>query len=149
MLNPRSSVEIHLYKPAVFVPRSVIMLKKIMPLLPVLLLAGCTTATFSRLTPNQQPRNANNLYPVEVAFDSNRQALRWDSIKPYVIVGDQAYLMRPMPYLSNRWETLVPVPAGQKSLHYQYKLDWQYNAIPEPRNDSVISPQQTLTIMDR
>ena len=119
-----------------------------LPWLLAALLAGCA-GKLTNLTPQYQVRNANGLYPVAVALQTRQQSLRWDSIKPYVIVGDQAYLMRPMPYLSNRWETLVPVPAGQKSLHYQYKLDWQYNAIPEPRNDSVISPQQTLTIMDR
>ena len=50
------------------------MLKKFLLLLPVLLVAGCTTGQFTRLTPNLQPRNANNLYPVEVAFDSHQQA---------------------------------------------------------------------------
>ena len=57
-------------------------LKKFLPLLPVLLLAGCATSTFTRVTPQEQPRNANNLYPVEVVFNSNQQSLRWDSLKP-------------------------------------------------------------------
>ncbi len=43
-------------------------------------------ATFTRMTPSEQPRNANNLYPVEVAFNSPQQSLRWDSLKPYVLV---------------------------------------------------------------
>ncbi len=71
------------------------MLKRFLPLLPVLLLAGCTTPTFTRLTPGQQPRNADNLYPVETAFDSKQESLRWDSIKAYVIVNGQALPMRP------------------------------------------------------
>ena len=46
---------------------AMIMLKKFLAVLPVLLLTGCAT-TFTRLTPLEQPRNPNNLYPVEVAF---------------------------------------------------------------------------------
>ena len=88
-----------------------IMLKRILPLLPVLLLAGCTTATFTRLTPNSQPRNANNLYPVEVTFDSTQQSLREDSIQPYVLVNGQPLPLRPVPLVKNRWEGVVPVPA--------------------------------------
>jgi hypothetical protein len=149
MLNLRSSVEIHLYKPAVFVPRCVIMLKKILTLLPVLLLAGCTTATFSRLTPNQQPRNANNLYPVEVAFDSNRQALRWDSIKPYVIVNGEPLPLRPVPMVANRWEGLVPVPPTANSVSYRFKFDYLYNNFgSEPKPNSEASKNFTLKIVD-
>ena len=73
------------------------MLKKFLPLLPVLLLAGCATATFTRLTPGEQPRNAINHYAVETAFDSQQQSLRADSIKAYVLVNGQALPLRPVP----------------------------------------------------
>lgn len=118
------------------------------PLLLAVLLTGCT-GKLTNLTPQYQTRNANGLYPVAVAFQTRQQSLRWDSIKPYVMVGDQAYLMRKMPYMSNRWETLVPVAAGQNTLDYRYKLDWQYNAIPVPQNDSLISAPQTLHIIEQ
>ena len=92
------------------------MLKKFLPLLvlPALLLAGCTTAQFTRLTPLQQPRNTNNVYAVEVAFNSSQQSLRWDSIKPYVLVNGQQLPMRQVLGMENRWEGLVPVPPDGK-----------------------------------
>jgi hypothetical protein len=116
------------------------------PLLLTVLLAGCT-GTLTNLTPNYQTRNASGLYPVAVAFHTRQQSLRWESIKPAVVVGDEVYPMRLMPYMTNRWETLVPVPAGTSELHYRYKLDWQYNAIPVPQNDSMLSAPQTLQIV--
>jgi hypothetical protein len=60
--------------------------KKFLPLVPVLLLTGCA-GTFTRLTPLQQPRNANNLYPVEAVFNSSQQSLRWDSVQAFVLVN--------------------------------------------------------------
>ena len=71
------------------------MLKRFLPVLFVpLLLAGCAT-TFTNLTPQHQIRNANNLYPVEVALDTRQQTLRWESIKPQIVVGEEFYSMRP------------------------------------------------------
>jgi len=70
--------------------------KKFLPLLLVLLLTGCAS-TFTRLTPLQQPRNANNLYPVEVIFSSTQQSLRWDSIKAYVLVNGNCIRCGPCP----------------------------------------------------
>ena len=74
---------------------TVIMLKKFLPFLPVLLLAGCDHRHVHAHDAGQQPRNANNLYPVEVAFNSGQQSLRWDSIKPYVIVNGQPLAAAP------------------------------------------------------
>ena len=126
------------------------MLKKFLLLLPVLLVAGCTTGQFTRLTPNLQPRNANNLYPVEVAFDSHQQALRWDSIKPYVIVNGQPVPLRPVPMVKNRWEGLVSVPAGTSSVDYRFKFDYlvnQFGTKPQPNSEA--SKNFTLKIVDR
>jgi len=64
--------------------------KKFLPLLPLLLMTGCA-ATFTRVTPLQQPRNPNNLYPVEVIFNSSQQSMRRDSLKPYVLVNGDLY----------------------------------------------------------
>ncbi|MEY4916417.1 MAG: hypothetical protein RL616_330 [Verrucomicrobiota bacterium] len=125
------------------------MLKKILMLLPVLLLAGCTTGQFTRLTPNQQLRNANNLYPVEVAFNSDQQALRWESIKPYVIVNGQPSPLRPVPLVRNRWEGLVQVPAGASSVDYKFKFDYLYNnfgTAPQPNSEA--SKTFTLKIVE-
>jgi hypothetical protein len=121
---------------------------KFSPVLLALLVAGCSN-TLTNLTPKYQLRNANGLYPVAVSLTTRQQSMRWQSIKPYVMVDDHAYLMRPMPYMSNRWETLVPVPPDASLVHYTYKVDFQYNAIPEPQNDSLLSGPQTLRIIDR
>ena len=125
------------------------MLKKFLPLLPVLLLAGCTTATFTRLTPGEQPRNANNLYPIEVAFDSQQQSLRWDSIQPFVLVNKgQPVPMRPVPLVKNRWEGLVPVPPGVSAVNYRFKFDYLYNNFGStPKPNSVSSKIYTLKVV--
>jgi len=126
------------------------MMKRFLPLLLApLLLAGCAT-TFTNLTPQQQVRNANNLYPVEVAFTTRQQSLRWESIQPYVNVGSEFYPMRQTLRMSNRWEGLVPVPAGKSMVQYRYKFEFKYNAMGlPPQNDSAISPEYTLRLVDQ
>ena len=126
------------------------MLKKFLPLLPVLLLAGCTTVTFTRLTPGQQLRNADNLYPVETALDSRQQSLRWDSIKAFVIVNGQPSPMRPVPMVKNRWEGLVRVPPGATTVNYRFKFDFLYNNFgTAPKPNSVASKVYTLKVVDQ
>lgn len=112
-----------------------------------LLLAGCA-GTLTNLTPQVQPRNADNLYPVEVAFASRQQALRWNSIRPQIMVGTEFYKMRPTPLMTNRWEGLLPVPSGTSIIHYRYKFDFEYNAMGAPKTDSALSPEYTLRITD-
>ena len=124
------------------------MLKKLLSLsvLP-LLLAGCT-ATFTNLTPKQQLRNANGLYPVEVAFNSRQQSLRWDSIHPQIIVGSEVYPMKPTLVISNRWEGLVPVPAGVNAVKYRYKFDYLQNEFGPPSQNSASSQNYVLRILE-
>lgn len=120
--------------------------KKFLPVLPALLLTGCA-ATFTNLTPLEQTRNANNLYPVEVAFNSQQQSLRWESLHPYVLVNGRLYDMRQTPLMTNRWEGFVPVPAGDNTVGYRYKFDYLYNNIgTPPKPDSAYSPQYKLQI---
>jgi uncharacterized protein YceK len=122
--------------------------KILLLLLTPLLLAGC--GTFTNLTPQRQTRNANNLYPVEVAFNTRQQTLRWDSIRPFVIVGTESYPMRQTLMMKNRWEGLAPVPAGAKTISYRYKFEFKYNVVGnQPQDDSLISPPYTLQILDR
>ncbi len=113
-----------------------------------LLLAGCTS-TFTNLTPQQQPRNPNNLYPVEVALASRQQSLRWTSIRPQIVVGTEYYPMRVTPLMTNRWEGLVPVPPGKDSVTYRYKFDFDYNALGKPKSDSALSPEYTLRVSEK
>jgi hypothetical protein len=124
-------------------------LKKFLPLLPVLLLTGCSTM-FTRLTPLEQPRNANNQYPVEVQFNSTQQSLRWDSLKPYVLVKGELYPLRPEEMVQNRWEGFVPVPPGVNTVSYRFKFDYLYNNFgTSPKPNSAWSPQYQLKIIDR
>jgi hypothetical protein len=137
-----------LYKPALFCEVVRMNWKKFLPLLPVLLLTGCATS-FTRVTPLQQPRNANNLYPVEVIFDSTQQSLRWDSIKPFVLANGELYPLRPVPVVNNRWEGFVPVPPTASSVTYRFKFDYLYNNIgTEPKPSSAVSPQYNLKIVE-
>ncbi len=124
------------------------MLKKFLPLLLTpLLLSGCATS-FTNLTPLQQPRNPNNFYPVEVALASRQQTMRWDSIRPQIMVGDKFYPMHPTSLMTNRWEGLLPVPSDAEMVHYRYKFDYDYNSMGKPRQDSSMSPEYTLRIVN-
>jgi hypothetical protein len=125
------------------------MSKKILSLLFLPLLMGGCASTFTNLTPKQQVANANNLYPVEVAFNSRQQVLRWDSIHPQIVVGSEFYPMRLTPLMNNRWEGLVPVPAGTSIIHYRYKFDFLINAFGPPQPDSAISQEYTLKILEK
>ena len=130
-------------------PTCVIMLKKFLAVLPLVLLTGCAT-TFTRLTPLEQPRNSNNLYPVEVVFNSSQQSLRWDSVQPYVLVNGALFPMHQVPMMQNRWEGFVLVPAGANSVSYRFKFDYTYNAFGQPpKPDSAFSPVYKLTIIDQ
>jgi hypothetical protein len=125
------------------------MWKKFLPILPVLLMTGCA-ATFTRLTPLEQPRNANNLYPVEVQFTSPQQSLRHDSLKPYVVVNGEPYPLRPVQRVQNRWEGFVPVPAGANTATFRFKFDYLYNNMgTEPKPNSALSPEYQLKIVNQ
>jgi hypothetical protein len=125
------------------------MVKKLLPLLlATLVLAGCQ-ATFTNLTPQHQVRNANNLYPVEVALATRQQTLRWDTIHPQIMVGTEFYPMKPTPLMTNRWEGLVPVPAGANMVRYRYKFDYSYATMGMPRSDSALSPEYRLKVLDK
>jgi hypothetical protein len=123
-------------------------IRKFFPLvlLPVLF-AGCSSIT--NLTPQQQTRNATGLYPVEVALASRQQTLRWETIKPSVVVGVDFYPMRPTSLMKNRWETLVPVPATTNVVYYKFKFDFQYNSMGHRGQDSKLSGEYKLTILDK
>lgn len=114
-----------------------------------LLLTGCE-ATLTNLTPQRQVRNADNLYRVEVSLTSHQQSLRWETLHPQILVGNDFYEMRPTPLMTNRWEGLIPVPPGTSVVRYRYKFDYQYNAIgTAPQSDSAISKEYTLHILDQ
>lgn len=111
-----------------------------------LLLVGCATNSITNLTPGQQPRNETGLYPVEAVWKSSQKSVVTESIKPYVVVGLEAYPMRPTPLLQNRWETLVPIPLDKSHIYYQFKFDYEYKGMPARRSDSLLSPEYRLDI---
>jgi hypothetical protein len=143
------SLEIKLYKMAGLCEAETMICKKFLLALPALLLTGCA-ATFTRLTPLEQPRNPNNLYPVEVSFHSSQQSLRWDSLKPYVLVNGELYPLRPVQMVQNRWEGFVPVPAGTNAAGFRFKFDYLYNNFDSPpKPNSAWSPEYQLRIIDQ
>jgi hypothetical protein len=114
-----------------------------------LLLAGCSTA-ITNLTPAMETRNADGSYRVEAALNSSEQTMRWNSIKPTVLVGKDVYTMQSTTLMTNRWETLVPAIAGTKIIYYRFKFDYNYNAWGSaPKMDSKLSPIYRLEITDK
>jgi hypothetical protein len=67
-----------------------------------------------------------------------------------VVVHGQEFPMRPVPIVQNRWEGLVPVPAGENSVTYRFKFDFLYNSFGKnPQPDSSWSPVYSLKILDQ
>jgi hypothetical protein len=112
-----------------------------------LLLAGCATQ-LTNLTPQLRTRNADNQYLVEASFNSRQQTVRWQSIRPQIVVGTDLYPMRPTPLMTNRWEGYLPVPRGTSQVRYHYKFDFEYNKMGKPGSDTALSPEYILRIQD-
>lgn len=123
------------------------MLKKTLPFLLLPLLAGCA-AQFTNLAPSQTVRNSNNLYPVEVEFNSQQTALRWDTIKPTVVVSGQSFDMRPTMMMTNRWEGMVPIPADANAVQYHYRFDYDISGFGKLQPDSAVSKEYSLKIRE-
>ncbi len=123
--------------------------KKILPLflLPGLLV-GCATDTITNLTPSRLPRKDNGQYPFAVEWNSRQQSLIRDSIKAYVVVGLDQYPMQRTPMLTNRWETLVPVPQDKNVVTYRYKFDYEFRGFPTHQLDSKLSRYYQLFILN-
>src|SRR5205814_155949 len=125
-------------------------LKKILPLfLLPLFLDGCATNFITNLTPSRLPRKDNGQYSLSVEWESRQQSLIRDSIKAYVVIGLDQYPMQRTPMLTNRWETLVPVPADKDVVTYRYKFDYEYRGFPARERDSKLSKYYQLFILDK
>lgn len=113
-----------------------------------LLWAGCGT-TITNLTPRQQPRTPDNLYPFEVAFDTDQGTVQKATLKPFVMIGTDLYPMQPVEKIQNRWEALVPIPRGTNLVYYRYKFDYRYNRIPTVSESSRLSPTYQMELVGR
>lgn len=114
------------------------------------LLAGCgTTSTVTNLSPRTQLRNAQGLYPVEIEFRSNMQALKKETLKPYLQVGENSYPMRRTQRMEQRWETLLPIPATTNQVVYRVKVDFEYNAFQGAKPESVLSAPYELQVREK
>jgi hypothetical protein len=114
-----------------------------------LVVGGCASSSVTNLTTTRQPRNASGLYPVEFVWDSREQTIIPTSIKPYVVVGHDFYPMRPALNITNRWETVIPVPPDKASVFYHFKVDFEYRTFGKPEKSSKLSPSYRLDITDR
>lgn len=108
--------------------------------------AGCTTTSITNLTPADFPRSNSGLYRVEAAWQSNQKSIREGTVDPVVIVGDTQFPMQPVPFAEGRYETLVPVGPDEDSVFYQFKFNFTYDAVPQPRANSKRSEQFRLDI---
>lgn len=91
-------------------------------------LVGCVTNTVTNLTATTQARDPKGMYRVEYQWDSTQQTVRPGSIKPYVVVGQEEYEMKPVMKMDNRWEAWIPVPPNRNSVDYQFKVNYEYSA---------------------
>jgi len=119
------------------------------PLLLSWMLVGCGTTAITNLTPSRLTRKDNGQYPFAVEWNSRQQSLVKDSIKAYVVVGLDQYPMQRTPMLTNRWETLVPVPADKNIVTYRYKFDYEYLGFSNRKLDSKLSKYYQLFILDK
>jgi hypothetical protein len=115
-----------------------------------LVLGGCATSRVTNLTTTRQARNASGVYPVEFAWDTGDQTVIDGSLKPVAIVnGRDFYPMRPSLGISNRWETVIPVPASQNYVVYRFKVDYLYRAFGPAEKSSKLSQDYRLDIVDK
>ena len=114
----------------------------------VLALAGCASNEISNLSPKVLRRSPDGLHTIEARWDSNLRAVRDESMTPYVVIGSEFHPMQRVALTTIRWETLVPVPAGQRFLNYRFKFDYEMNGFGRRNPDSKLSPTYQLEITD-
>ncbi len=116
--------------------------------LTALLLGGCARTTLTNLTVGQQPRDANGFYRVEIIWENNDNTVRHETVNPVVLVGTNAFPMQRTALVTNRWETLLPVPVNERDVVYRIRVDWKFNAIGAPQRNSIMHGPYQLMIKD-
>jgi hypothetical protein len=117
-------------------------------LVAALAISGCATSSVTNLTPTHHPRNPENVYPVDIEFRTNLRTIKPETIRPYVQIGDDNYLMRRTAVVKDRWETLIPIRPPEKVVNYRIKIDFKYNALPEPKVNSVLDGPFQIVVGD-
>ncbi len=112
-----------------------------------LVFGGCTTVT--NLTATKQRRESNGLYRVEAAWTTDQASIIPESIKAYVVLGNERIPMTPIPLVKNRWEAFLPVAADQTFIRYRFKYDFDYYSMPGRRKDSVLTEEFKMNITDK
>ena len=112
------------------------------------LVTGCTTTTITNLTPSQIQKAGNNYYLFEVEFTSNQRSILRDTVQPQIVLGTESFAMSRGPVLNDRWEALVKITNGLPIVYYQFKVDFDYNGIPVPRQNSRLSRVFKLEIVE-
>lgn len=113
--------------------------------LAALLFAGCSSIT--NLTPSQASRNPEGFYPVEAQWKTRDQSVKPSTLQAHVIVGAETYPMKPTPFVKDRWEAFIPVPANESIVHYRFKFDYDVKRFPQLQKNSLLSEPYTLKII--
>jgi hypothetical protein len=110
--------------------------------------AGCSTTVITNLTPSRLPRKESGQYQFAAEYSTRQQSLIKESMEAFVIVGNEQYPMQRTPMLTNRWETLVPIPAEQDVVTYRFRFNYDYRSIPERRSNSRESKYYQLFVLE-
>ena len=124
-------------------------------LLAALLAPGCYHYRIHNNTPpSGQPRNTlagdqGGLYDIHIEFETNQTNIERDTIQARVQVsGDSTiYDMYRTRGMKNRWETKILVPPDRNAVEYHIRMDWQYNAVPVPKRNSIRSRIYKLFVL--
>jgi len=108
--------------------------------------AGCSSTT--NLTASQATRNATGLYPVEFKWNTQRKAVKPDSVKAVVIVGDQSYPMDPVPLVKDRWQGNIPVAPGAQVVEFHFRVDYLVDSFGKPNAKTYVSPSHIINFKD-
>jgi hypothetical protein len=123
------------------------MLKVLPAVLVGFLLCACAS-TITNISVSRQKRNATGMYPVEAAWDSRQATVRAGTLKAFVKLGFDTYPMRPVMGMSNRWETVIPVPPDKTFVTYFIRFDYEVGTFKGLRSESKLSQGYRLEITD-
>jgi hypothetical protein len=121
---------------------------KVLPALFVGLFLCACASTITNITVSKQKRNTTGMYPVEAVWDTRQATVRPDTLKAFIKLGFDTYPMRPVLGMSNRFETVVAVPADRTSVSYFIRFDYEVITFKGRRSESKLSQGYRLEILD-